>query len=79
MEIPKDKYVKAPPIIENMGYHGIVLGPNEEGIRKPLEATSYPKEWGLSSIKPKVSFADNYCIVEPNFEIEEEEFFEVHF
>ena len=33
MEFPKDKYVKAPPIIKNMGYHGTGLGPKEDGIR----------------------------------------------
>ena len=78
-EFPKDEYVKTPPIIENMGYHYTNLGPKEDGIKKPLEANSYPKGCGLGSIKPKVTFSDNYCMVEPNFEIEEEKFFEVPF
>ena len=33
MEFHKDKYVKDPPIIENMGYHGTCLGPKEDGIK----------------------------------------------
>ena len=33
----------------------------------------------MGSIKPKVSFAENYCMVEPNSKTEEEEFFEVPF
>ena len=78
VEFSKDKYVKEPPIIENMGYHGIGLGQNENAIRQPLEATSYPKGCGLGSLKPKVTFADNY-LAEPESEIEEEEFFEVPF
>lgn len=79
MEFPKDKYVKAPPIIENMGYHDTGLGPKEYGIRQPFEANSYPKRRGLGSIKPKVSFANNYCTVEPDSETEEEKFFEIPF
>ena len=59
VESPKDKYVKAPPIIKNMGYHGTSLGPKEDGIRQPLKANSYPKGHGLGSMKPKVSFLDN--------------------
>ena len=43
MEFRKDKYVKAPPIIENMGYHDTRLGPKEDGIKQPLEASIYPK------------------------------------
>ena len=62
-----------------MGYHGTGLGPKEDGIRQPLEANSYPKGNGLGSIKPKVSFAKKYGMVEPDSEIEEEEFFEVPF
>ena len=64
MEFPKDKYVKATPIVENMGYHGTGLGPNENGSRQPLEANSYPKRCSLGSLKPKVTFADNY-LAEP--------------
>ena len=53
VEFPKDKYVKAPPIIENMGYHGTALRPNENGIRQPLEANSYPKDmvWVPSNLR----------------------------
>ena len=29
VEFPKDKYVKAPPIIEKIGYHGTSLRPKE--------------------------------------------------
>lgn len=79
MEFPKDKYVKAPPIIENTGYHGTNLGPKEDGIKQPLEANSYPKGHGLGSIKPKVSFADNYCTTKPDYEIEEAKFFKIPF
>ena len=61
-----------------MGYHGTGLGPNENGIRQPLEANSYPKRCGLGSLKPKVTFADNY-LAKPESETEEEEFFEVPF
>ena len=56
VKFPKDKYVKAPPIIENMGYHGTSLRPKEDGIRQPLEANSYPKGCGLGSIKPRCPF-----------------------
>ena len=35
VEFPKDKYVKAHPIVESMGYHGTGLGLNENGIRQP--------------------------------------------
>ena len=79
MEFPKDKYLKAPPIIENMGYHSTCLGPKEDWIRQPLEANRYPEGCGLGSIEPKVTFADNYCMVEPDSKIEEEECFEVPF
>ena len=56
-----------------MGYHGTRLGPKEYGIRQPLESNSYPKGHGLGSIKPKVSFVENYCMVEPNSKTEEED------
>lgn len=62
-----------------MGYHGTGLGPHEDGIRQPLEANSYPKGRGLGSIQPKVSFANNYCPIESDFETKEEEFFEIPF
>ena len=79
MGFPKDKYVKDPPIIKNMWYHGTKIWPKEDGIRQPIKANSYPKGNGLSSIKPKVTFTDNYHMVEPNSEIEEEELFKVPF
>ena len=62
-----------------MECHGTSLGPKEDGIRQPLEANSYPKGHGLGSIKPKVTFADNYCTTKPDSETEEEEFFKVPF
>ena len=43
VEFPKVKYVKAPPIIETMGYHSTGPRPKEVGIRQSLEASSYPK------------------------------------
>ena len=64
VKFPKDKYVKAPPIVESMGYHGTGLGPNENVIRQPLEANSYPKRHGLGYLKPKATFAENY-LAEP--------------